>query len=198
MTDEREPDDLESVEVLEVAAPPRDLVEAVTAALSRRVSVPCRIRSVPEAFQIPHIPGRNQADADRLLSAVEALGPPVGHVLVALTAEDIGHPIFTHFFGRARHHGSAAVVSVARLDPTFYGLPEDRNRTVLRTVLEIVHEMGHLAGIGHCDDWSCIMRFASTVDAIDNRGQRFCPACAAALPPGFAPSHAPCPPDPEP
>jgi archaemetzincin len=188
MTDEREPDDLGRIEVLEVAAPPRDLVEAVTAALSRRVSVPCSIRSAPEGFDVPHIPGRNQADADRMLADVEGLGPPDGHVLVALTAEDIGHPIFTHFFGRARHFGSAAVVSIARLDPTFYGLPDDRDLTVLRTVLEIVHEMGHLAGLEHCDDWACIMRFASTVEAIDNRGRTFCLDCAAELPPAFAPS----------
>jgi archaemetzincin len=190
MTDERQPDDLERIEVLEVAAPPRDLVEAVAAALSRRVSVPCSIRSAPAGFAVPRIRGRNQADADRLLAAVEALDPPEGHVLVALTAEDIGHPIFTHFFGRARHFGAAAVVSVARLDPQFYGLPADRGATVRRTVLEIVHELGHLAGLEHCDDWGCIMRFASTVEAIDNRGSRFCLDCAAELPPAFEPSHA--------
>lgn len=188
MTDERQPDDLERIEVLEVAAPPRELVEAVTAALSRRVSVPCSIRTAPKGFEIPHIPGRNQADADRLLTSVEAMDMPEGHLLVALTAEDIGHPIFTHFFGRARHHGTAAVVSVARLDPTFYGLKEDREQTVLRTVLEIVHEMGHLAGLEHCEDWACIMRFASTVEAIDNRGRTFCASCAEDLPPAFGPS----------
>jgi len=188
MADEREPDDLARVEVLEVAAPPRDLVEAVTAALSRRVSVPCSIRSAPADFEVPHIPGRNQADADRLLTAVEDLDPPEGHVLVCLTAEDIGHPIFTHFFGRARHFGAAAVVSAARLDPVFYGLRADRELTVLRTVLEIVHEMGHLAGLEHCEDWGCIMRFASSVEAIDNRGRTFCAECAVDLPEAFSPS----------
>ena len=188
MTDERSPEDLARIEVLEVAAPPRALVEAVTAALSRRVSVPCSIRSAPEEFQVPHIPGRNQADADRLLAAVEALEPPPGHLLVGLTAEDIGHPIFTHFFGRARHYGSAAVVSLARLTPAFYGLPEDLELTVRRTVREIVHEMGHLVGLEHCDDWQCIMRFASTVEAIDNRGLAFCATCATELPEAFAPS----------
>ena len=191
MTDEREPGDLDRVEVLEVAPPPRDLVEAVTAALSRRVSVPCSIRSAPAGFDVPHIPGRNQADADRLLAAVEALEPPEGHVLVALTAEDIGHPIFTHFFGRARHFGCAAVVSVARLDPRFYGLEEDRDLTVLRAVLETVHELGHMAGLEHCADWACMMHFAPTVEAIDNRGRTFCPECAQDLPPAFAPSLAP-------
>lgn len=188
MTGDGQPEDLERIEVLEVAAPPRELVEAVTAGLSRRVSVPCSIRGAPPDLEVPHIPGRNQADADRLLTAIEALEPPPGRLIVGLTAEDMGHPIFTHFFGRARHHGTAAVVSIARLTPVFYGLPDDLRLTVRRAVLEIVHEMGHLVGLEHCDDWTCIMRFASTVEAIDNRGERFCPACAAVLPEAFGPS----------
>jgi archaemetzincin len=124
--------------------------------------------------------GREQADADRLLKEVEGLAAD-GEVIVALTHLDIGHPIFTHFFGRARHHGSGALVSTARLMPEFYGMPEDHETTRLRATLEIVHELGHVAGLPHCDDNGCLMHFAPTVEAIDNRGQEFCRACAAAV-----------------
>jgi len=191
MADEPQPRDLEWIEVLEVAAPPRRLVEAVTAALSRRVLAACRIRAVPEGFRIPHIPGRNQADADRLLAALEALPAPDDTIRVGITSEDMGHPIFTYFFGRARHEGTAAVVSTARLDPAFYGLPSDPGLTVRRTVMEMLHEIGHLLGLEHCEDWGCIMHFAPTVEGIDNRGHTFCPDCYERLPPSMAPSRRP-------
>lgn len=188
MTDERQPGDLEWIEVLEVAAPPRRLVEAVTASLSRRVLAACRIRTAPEGFRVPHIPGRNQADADRLLAALEALPVREDTLRVGITAEDMGHPIFTYFFGRARHHGKAAVVSTARLDPVFYGLEPDLALTTNRTVMEILHEIGHLLGLEHCEDWGCLMHFASTVEDIDNRGRGFCPDCFERLPSELAPS----------
>jgi archaemetzincin len=93
----------------------------------------------------------------------------------------MGSPIFTHFFGRSRRGGHALVVSLARLTPAFYGLPADRALTLRRATFEIVHELGHVAGLGHCADPRCLMHFAPTVDGIDNRGTTFCGDCAAAL-----------------
>lgn len=185
MTDEAGRRRLEAVEVLEVAPPPRRLVDDVTSRLAARLSVPCRVGPCP-AIEIPHLVGRAQADADRLLERLEALERPGGTVAVGLTAEDIGHPIFTHFFGRARHDGRAVLVSVARLDPGFYGLPDDHGLTAHRAALEALHELGHVAGLPHCDDWDCLMRFAPSVDAIDNRGEAFCDTCLRSLPVAFA------------
>jgi archaemetzincin len=190
MADEPPPIELDAIEVLAIAAVSQDLVAGVTAGLSRRVAVPCREACAPATLVLPHLTGRNQVDADRLLERVERLDRPAGTLRVALTAEDIGHPIFTHFFGRARHGGGAAIVSAARLDPTFYGLPPDPGLTVERSVLEGLHEVGHLLGLKHCDDWGCVMRFSPNVEAIDVRGKTFCAACAAELPASLHPSFA--------
>ena len=46
-------------------------------------------------------------------------------MIVGVTSLDVGLPIFTFVFGRARQGGSAAVVSLARLEPAFYGLAPD-------------------------------------------------------------------------
>jgi archaemetzincin len=54
-------------------------------------------------------------------------------------------------------------------------------------VAEVVHELGHVAGLGHCPDLGCIMQFATSVERIDLRGPGFCAACAAALPRHFLP-----------
>jgi archaemetzincin len=131
---------------------------------------------------------RDQADADRLLEQLEERAEsahPTGSVLVGVTQADLGNPIFTFFFGRARQHGRAALVSLARLSPAFYGLPDDRALTVHRATLEILHELGHVVGLPHCRDVACLMHFAATVESIDQRGNAFCRHCLAAAPAVF-------------
>lgn len=157
--------------------------EIVLAALSSRVELPCRPRAAPAEIPLETVPGRSQVDADRLLARLEAI--PGHEPLVGITAHDLGLPIFTHVFGRARLGGRAAVVSLARLgqpDPiASEGAPLGR-----RAAAEILHELGHLAGLEHCTEPDCLMRFAATVEAADLRGVNFCAACIARLPAGVA------------
>jgi archaemetzincin len=164
-----------------IGAPPSPFTARLVRRLSRELPLPCGLRGeLP--VQTVMLEGRAQADADALLRGVEALAEPPA-VLVGLTETDIGHPIFTHFFGRARRDGFGIVVSLARLAPEFYGLPADETVLLRRATLEIVHEFGHCAGLLHCEDHGCIMRFAPTVEAIDNRGTWFCRSCEATLTP---------------
>ncbi len=174
--------------VLQVGGPPRVLVEGVTAALSRRVDVACRLAEAPEGFPLPRLEHREQLDADAVLGHLERLPRDDGTWIVGVTHHDLGNPIFTFFFGRARHHGGAVLVSTARLAPAYYGLPDDVRVTTRRAVLETLHELGHAAGLGHCQDSACLMRFSPTVESLDNRGERFCPVCALELPDAFRPS----------
>jgi archaemetzincin len=157
-------------------------MEDLVARLSRRVHVPCRVDG---AVQIspPLLPYREQGDADALLANLEAQARSPREVSVAVVALDLAIPIFTFVFGRARQGGAAALVSVARLDPAFYGLPEDRELLTHRALIEIVHELGHVASLVHCPDAACIMSFAGSVERVDVRGTDFCAACAAGLPP---------------
>lgn len=164
------------------------LLERVAMALSRRVAVPVRLVEAPFDTTLPRLGHRDQLDADKLLSLVEGFPRRDGHWTVGLAAEDMGHPIFTFFFGRAKHDGTAAVVSVHRLDPAYYGYPHDLDRIALRAALEALHELGHVAGLPHCEDNACVMRFCPSVEEIDNRGQTFCPQCHPRLPPAFGPS----------
>ena len=168
------------------------LAEELVAAVSRRVSIPCRLLETALESELPMLPGRSQVDSDFLLKRVEtkqaARDATAGTVLVGLTTQDIGTKVFTFAFGRARRNSHAALVSLARLRPEFYGLPPDRNLTVRRTVAEILHEVGHAAGAGHCNDHSCLMHFATNVESADLRGSAFCSSCTAKLPPGLGAS----------
>ena len=60
----------------------------------------------------------------------------------------------------------------------------------VRTEREVLHELGHLAGLHHCDAYDCLMYFASSVHAIDNRGSSFCRDCGERLPSGLLPRRA--------
>ncbi len=75
-----------------------------------------------------------------------------------------------------------ALVSVVRANPEFYGLPADAVLRDVRTVDEIRHELGHLVGLEHCPDHTCLMSYAGSVERADARGGRFCANCVRRLP----------------
>ncbi len=171
----------EGVDLLPVGALPPGTLEALAVRLSRRVEVACHVLA-PGALAVRRIPNRAQLDANALLEAVEALATSDSRLLVGVTAEDIAVPVFTFVFGLARQGGRACVVSLARTDPSFYGLAPDPALRDERAVAEVLHEMGHLAALEHCPDRGCLMSFAGNVERVDTRGSRFCAACAGRLP----------------
>ena len=161
---------------------PPAVVSDVAARVSRAISVPCRVAAATAEIATAPVDGRAQVDADRLLVEVERLAAHGDAVLAALVASDMGNPLFTHFFGRARLGGRALVVSLARLSPAFDGLCDDADVAARRAALEVLHELGHVAGLRHCADARCLMSLAHTVDAIDVRGTTWCGACSGHLP----------------
>jgi archaemetzincin len=173
---------VDALDLLPVGPLPEETLDAVTARLSRHVALPCRALASSPTLVLPRLPGRGQIDAGALLTALETTTEEPDRILVGLTAEDLATAVFTFVFGLARTGGRAAIVSLARVDPTFYGLPPDPALRDQRAVSEIRHELGHLSGRGHCPDRSCLMSFAGTIDKADTRGERFCSDCARELP----------------
>jgi len=176
---------LRSIHIVPVGKLARAVGEWLAALVSRHVTVPCYVDSSTLEGELRLLPGREQADADYLLRRLEEQPVEEGAAVVGLTDVDLGLPILTHVFGGARADGHTAVVSLARLEQGFYGLARDRGLTARRAVAEVLHELGHLAGLAHCDRYDCLMHFSPDVESIDLRGDSFCPECAAALPAGF-------------
>jgi archaemetzincin len=162
------------------------LADHLAQRVSRSVGVPCRVLPGDGGLVLPRLATRQQVDADALLRLLEQRDQPDGSVLVGITTADIGNPVFTFFFGRARQGGPAALISLARLDPAFYGLPDDEGVLLERATVEVLHELGHIAGLPHCDDAECLMRFAGHVEALDVRGKGFCGDCRSQLPDGLS------------
>jgi archaemetzincin len=173
---------VEEVELLLLDPAAEARAEAVASRLSLRLAGGCRVRAASSSLPTRLVPEREQVDADALLAALEALPERERAVVVGLTSRDIAIPIFTFVFGRARQGAEAALVSLARLDPVFYGLPGDEDLVARRAADEVVHELGHAAGLTHCRDVSCLMSFAGSVERVDGRDSRFCAECRSALP----------------
>ncbi len=82
---------------------------------------------------------------------------------------DLTVPGLNFVFGLADPARGAAVISLARLYPEFYGQPRDPRRFKERAVKEAVHELGHLLGLGHCPDPACVMSFSNSLADTDRR-----------------------------
>jgi archaemetzincin len=171
----------EAVDLQPVGELPAGAMEALAARLSRFVELPVHVRP-PLSFEPRRIVGRDQVDAGALLEALERAGAGGRRILVGVAWEDVAVPLFTFVFGLARQGGDTCVVSFARTDPSFYGLPPDADLRDGRLVAEILHELGHLATLDHCPDRGCVMSFAGNIERADTRGSRFCEVCAAKLP----------------
>jgi archaemetzincin len=178
--------EVREIHLLPIGALPRGTVDALAAGLSRRICVPFRTRAARESPSAL-LRGRDQVDADALLASLDA-DVVAGAVLVGVTALDMGIPIFTFVFGRAATPGWTAVVSLARLDPVFYGLGSSPATLLSRAEAEVLHELGHVAGLPHCRDARCLMSFAGSVEKADARGATFCPECAQHLPAWLGPA----------
>ncbi len=171
----------EAVDLQPVGDPAPAGIASLAARLSRLIELPVHL--LPAApLPARRLAGRDQLDAGELLQQLEAAAPPGRRLLVGITGADLAIPVFTFVFGLARQHGRACLVSLARTDPTFYGLPADGERRDRRAACEVLHELGHLAGLEHCRDRGCLMSFAGSVAAVDTRGDRFCDDCALRLP----------------
>jgi archaemetzincin len=129
---------------------------------------------VPESAYGPE---RRQYLADAFVN----LAPPQGlnrqNLALLVTAADLYVPRLNFVFGLADTRRKAAVISLARLNPEFYGSRSNPALLNERALKEAVHELGHLLDLGHCSKPACIMFFSNTLADTDRKGPGFCPVC---------------------
>lgn len=98
-------------------------------------------------------------------------------ILLGVTDVDIYAPGMNYIFGLAQCPGRAAVISLFRLRPEFYGEGPDRNLFLERAVKEAIHEIGHVLGLKHCKNQFCVMYFSLHIGMTDRKSNFFCEKC---------------------
>jgi len=155
--------------------PSSSLLEAIRAQLGLEVIAERLSFSLPESA---YDRARGQYDAAALLELLRALRSQ-GELLLLLLQDDIYAGGLNYCFGLASE--GIAVVSTRRLDPSYYGEAANPSLLEARLLKEVVHEAGHMLGLGHCSARGCIMRFSRHVRDTDEKGPGFCPACRRRL-----------------
>jgi len=80
-------------------------------------------------------------------------------------------------FGEAFCPGKAALISLRRLRPEFYGAASNGDLFLERAVKEAIHEVGHTLGLGHCSRTSCVMHFSNSISDTDIKQSTLCDRC---------------------
>ena len=121
---------------------------------------------------------RAQVDAACLIEQVP--DPEPGWLIMGLTGADLFMPALTYVFGISHLGGRRGLVSWFRLHPEEGG-PDAPALFVRRITIEVVHELGHGAGLIHCVVPDCAMHRSLWPEAIDLKHPEYCPACLATL-----------------
>jgi len=122
-------------------------------------------------------PARRQYDGNRLLHDLPLCTQSDYGKLLGLYKVDLFIPILTYIFGQAMLNHQAAIASVYRLRNELYGMKQDDELLLSRTIKEVIHELGHTFGLIHCHVPSCVMRSSTYVEDIDQKSSNLCARC---------------------
>jgi archaemetzincin len=124
---------------------------------------------------------RQQYQAEAFLPLLTPYRPGNNGLVLGITGVDLYVPELNFVFGLADSRQRCAIISLARLQPEFYGLPGNPQLFKERALKEAIHELGHLLGLGHCPNPACIMFFSNSLADTDRKGPGFCSACRSRL-----------------
>lgn len=101
--------------------------------------------------------------------------------VIGVSGVDIFASHLNFVFGEALCPGRAALISIHRLRPEFYGDTADSKLFEIRVLKEAVHELGHSLNLGHCKNSECVMFFSNSIVDTDAKRASPCDNCSQKL-----------------
>ena len=120
---------------------------------------------------------RKQYDAATILKRLDGMAKSSGtNFIVGVTERDLFVQGSNYVFGLADPQRAAGVVSLARLR-----VNSNPRLLTERTMKEAAHEVGHLVGLKHCPEPTCIMSFANSTFDVDSKLPMLCKDCLSQI-----------------
>jgi archaemetzincin len=160
---------------------PKQILEAIHKEIENNLNIKCRIMpklKIPkEAFNNWRKQYNAEVVMEILSKSSEAKFIDKNIPTLMITDEDLYYNGLNFVFGLEDPEKSAAIVSIARLRPEFYDERPNIELLKERTIKEVIHELGHYFGLGHCKNRKCVMCFSPSVNDVDEKGKDFCNEC---------------------
>lgn len=170
---------MKPIRVVPVGAVDRHLLEAVRNGLEREFRTAGTTDATPLDPAPAYHPERTQYHSTALLGQLGARDGQ-SSFLLGVASVDLYIPILTFVFGEAQVGGPCAIVSCHRLQQQFYGLPPDDRLLEDRLIKEAIHELGHVLGLHHCENYECVMAASHAVEWLDLKERSMCTPCRSA------------------
>jgi len=169
------------IDVISVGLSELHILQYIADLISKRFRVDVRTgKRVPiDNFEANEL--RGQYLSSRIVESLIDIKSSNEDVVLGIADVDLYVPSLNFVFGEADPINRAALISIARLKPSFYGLHNDDDLLLERAGKEAVHELGHVFNLHHCDQAKCVMFFSNSLTDTDVKEDEFCNRCSRIL-----------------